>query len=391
MKHICSLFVTTLLFSSLAFSQITINAEDVLALTGKSFTQEGTLSESIQVTPGMSGADQSWDLSAIPMDSSISITWSFELPENTPYGDDFPDANFVQIFTFDTLGVSLASYTYGKVSNSEFISLGDVSISSFGPFNDTTFDSFSDTVALFPLTYQKSWSEVSVDTTDFFGTLEITVDSTEYLVDAWGTVTVPAGSFDCLRIRTTDNSTGYTTINGIPIDSSDFSSVSYIWMSKDAFIVATMESQEGSSDPDFSDAALFTRLAGTGTSIVDTMGTDTTVTDTMVTDTTGMDTTATPIQSLLEVVPDIQLSPNPAQGELTLSFTLPEKMPMDIGIYDLRGRRVHTLVSGSQLPGEYAYTWRGRTDGGTLIRPGWYVALLSSGDKGHAVKFLWKP
>ena len=391
MKHICSLFVTTLLFSSLAFSQITINAEDVLSLTGKSFTQEGTLSESIQVTPGMAGANQSWDLSAIPMDSSVSITWTFETPENTPYGDDFPEANFVQVFAFDTLGISIANYNYAKVSNSEFISVGDVSITSFLGMADTTFESFSDTTALFPLSYQKSWSEVSRDTTDFFGTMEVTVDSTEYLVDAWGTVTVPAGSFECLRIRTTDNSTGFTMVNGFPIDSTDFSSVSYIWMSKDAFIVATMESQEGSADPDFSDAAFFTRLAGTGGSVVDTMGTDTTVTDTMVTDTTGMDTTATPIQSLLEVVPNILLSPNPAQGQLTLSFTLPEKMPMDIGIYDLRGRRVHTLVSGPQLPGEYTYSWQGKTDSGTLIRPGWYVALLSSGDKGYALKFLWKP
>ncbi|MEM9717716.1 MAG: FlgD immunoglobulin-like domain containing protein [Bacteroidota bacterium] len=396
MKHICSLLFTSMLFYSLAFSQITITSEDVLSLRGNSFTQEGTLSESVDVTPGMAGPDQTWDLGAIPMDSTINITWSFEPPENTPYAADFPDANFVQVFTFDTLGISLATYNYGKVSETEFISLGDVTITSFGSLADTTFDAFGDTIAIFPLTYEKSWTEVSSDTVDFFGTESITVDSTEYFVDAYGTVTVQAGAFECLRIRTTDKSTEYTVVSGITIDSTDFSSVSYIWISKEAFIIATMESQEGSSDPDFSDAALFTRLAGTGTSMMDTTVMDTTVMDTTVMDTTVMDTTisdttTTPIQSLVEVVTDIQLSPNPARGRLTLSFTLPEKMPLDIGIYDLRGRRVHTLVSGTQSPGSYAYSWQGKTESGALIRPGWYVALLNSGERGHAIKFLWKP
>ena len=386
MKHICSLLFTTLIFSSLAFSQITITADDVLSLTGKSFSQDGTLLESIQANPGMAGANQSWDLGAIPMDSMVTITWSFESPENTPYAADFPEANFVQSFAFDTLGFSVATYTYGKVTDTEFISLGDVSITSFSIFSDTTFEEFTDTVALFPLTYEKSWSEVSRDTVDFFGTTEIIVDSTEYLVDAWGSVTVPAGTFDCLRIRTIDYSTGFESVGGIPTDTSDFSSVSYLWISKEAFIVGTMESQEGNTDPDFDSASFFTRLSGTGTTIIDTMGMDTTGTDT-----TGMDTTATPIRSLLEVVEDVELSPNPAQGELTLSFTLPKKMPMNVEIYDLRGRRVHTLLSGTQLPGKYAYSWQGKTDSGNQIQPGWYVAVLKSDDRGHAIKFLWRP
>ncbi len=386
MKHFCSLLLTSLLFSSLAFSQITISSEDVLSLSGKSFTQEGTLVESIAANPGMAGANQSWDLGAIPMDSMVTITWTFESPENTPYGDDFPDANFVQTFVFDTLGFSVGTYNYAKVTETEFISLGEVSISSFLSFGDTTIEESSDTVALFPLTYEKSWSEVSRDTVDFFGTTEIIVDSTEYLVDAWGSVTVPAGTFDCLRIRTIDYSTGFESVGGIPTDTSDFSSVSYLWISKEAFIVGTMESQEGNTDPDFDSASFFTRLSGTGTTVIDTMGMDTTVTDT-----TGMDTTTTSIPSLLEIVEEVELSPNPAQGELTLSFTLPQKMPMEVGIYDLRGRRVHTLVSGTHLPGKYAYSWQGKTDNGNSIHPGWYVAVLNSGDRGHAMKFLWRP
>ena len=390
MKQVCSLLFISFLFSSLAFSQITVTSQDILSLTGNSFTQEGYFgeSEAFPASPGMAGANQTWMLDTIAIDTSALITWSFELPENTPFGDSFPDANFVQVFAIDTLGISTASYNYAKISDTEYISIGDVSVSSFFGIADTSLSTLSDTVAIFPLTFEKSWTTTSVDSFEFFGTTEIEIDTTENLIDGYGNVVIPAGTFECLRLQTVTKSTSFNKVGGAIIDTTESIDVSYIWITKNAFLAATMDGAEGSSDTEFTTASSFSRLfAG---AMVDTTGSDTTMTDTTGTDTMVTDTMATPIGSLLEVVEDVELSPNPAVGELTISFRVPEKMPMDVAIYDLRGRKVHTLTHSTLLPGEYAYSWQGKTNRGNQIRSGWYVAVLTSGKRGHAMKFLWQ-
>lgn len=390
MKQVCSLVFFTFLISSLAFSQITITSDDILSLIGNSFTQEGYAGEAeeIEVSPGMAGADQTWTLDTVEIDTALFSTWSFEAPENTPYADSFPGANFVQIFVIDTLGIRSANYNYAQITGSEYISIGNVSESSFFTLTDTSFSFMSDTVAIFPLTFESEWTTTTVDSFDSFGSTQVFYDTTENVVDGYGSVVVPAGTFECLRLQTISRSTTINKQGGTPVDTASSIDVAYIWIAKDAFLSATMDGPEGSSDPNFTTASSFTRLFAGGR--VDTMVTDTSGTDTTMTDTTGTDTMSTPLSSLLEIVEDVELSPNPAVGELTISFRVPDKMPMDVAIYDLRGRKVHTVTSGTLLPGEYAYSWQGKTNRGNQIRSGWYVAVLTSGNRGHAMKFLWR-
>lgn len=79
----------------------------------------------------------------------------------------------------------------------------------------------------------------------------------------------------------------------------------------------------------------------------------------------------------------LMVGPNPAAGTSEAAFTLPSASTVDLGVYDLAGRRVCALVSHEQLAsGPHARTWDGRSDDGAAVAPGIYlVRLETSGNR----------
>ena len=67
-----------------------------------------------------------------------------------------------------------------------------------------------------------------------------------------------------------------------------------------------------------------------------------------------------------------------------LSLSTPR--PVEIGIYDLSGRRVRVLFSGEEANGRYVdKLWNGRDDAGQMVPPGLYLARIEvAGDSGGA-------
>ena len=49
--------------------------------------------------------------------------------------------------------------------------------------------------------------------------------------------------------------------------------------------------------------------------------------------------------------------PNPASGTTTFTFTLPERAAVSLDVYDVLGRRVARLLSGTYAPGLHRLTW----------------------------------
>ena len=73
-------------------------------------------------------------------------------------------------------------------------------------------------------------------------------------------------------------------------------------------------------------------------------------------------------------------APNPFNPRTTLSFTLPAATPCRLAIFDLRGRRVATLVDGQVLgPGRQGLVWDGRDEHGQEVASGVYAARLTAG------------
>ncbi len=71
----------------------------------------------------------------------------------------------------------------------------------------------------------------------------------------------------------------------------------------------------------------------------------------------------------------LQLSeprPNPTAGETRFSVTLDRESEVEIGVYDLNGRRVATVHRGMLTAGPHEFTWQGRNDQGSAVPNGIY-------------------
>jgi hypothetical protein len=77
-----------------------------------------------------------------------------------------------------------------------------------------------------------------------------------------------------------------------------------------------------------------------------------------------------------------RLRPNPSQGRLTLEFTLQRASNLEIGIYDVRGRKVKTISRGFRAAGPHLVKWDGQGENGNEIPAGVYFVRLSGEVRG---------
>ena len=81
--------------------------------------------------------------------------------------------------------------------------------------------------------------------------------------------------------------------------------------------------------------------------------------------------------------------PNPFRDRTTLTYTLPEQMTVHIEIYDVLGRKVHTLVREKKQPaGAHTLTWEGTTDSGAAVASGTYFARIRAGTHSEILKMV---
>lgn len=74
------------------------------------------------------------------------------------------------------------------------------------------------------------------------------------------------------------------------------------------------------------------------------------------------------------------VSPNPGTTS-TVSFTIPAKAEVELGIYDLQGRRVAQLFRGVIEAGTHTRQWDGRDASGRSVGAGIYYYRLRVGAK----------
>jgi parallel beta-helix repeat protein len=73
--------------------------------------------------------------------------------------------------------------------------------------------------------------------------------------------------------------------------------------------------------------------------------------------------------------------PNPFNPKTAIRYTVPSPGgPVHLTVYDLRGRRVRTLVDEVKSGGEYLAVWRGRDDEGRELASGVYFYRMEIGD-----------
>lgn len=75
-----------------------------------------------------------------------------------------------------------------------------------------------------------------------------------------------------------------------------------------------------------------------------------------------------------------QNAPNPSRGgETEIAFGLPAPADIELRIFDLQGRQVRSLASGTREAGLHRVRWDGRDDSGMKVSPGIYWYRYSDG------------
>jgi PA domain/FlgD Ig-like domain len=85
----------------------------------------------------------------------------------------------------------------------------------------------------------------------------------------------------------------------------------------------------------------------------------------------------------VEPAPDrglaFSLGPNPTRSGGLVRFTLPQARDIDVGVFDVSGRRVANLAHGAMAAGTHELSWRRVDDEGRPVAPGVYQVRLAAG------------
>jgi hypothetical protein len=82
--------------------------------------------------------------------------------------------------------------------------------------------------------------------------------------------------------------------------------------------------------------------------------------------------------SILNPLVNVRTSPNPTQGETTVSFELKSPLSCSLRIYNLKGQLVRSLAEERMLSGSQDLVWDGRDFSGRAVSAGIYLARISS-------------
>lgn len=177
------------------------------------------------VSAGPSGANVTWDFSAYTGSNVVTTTTNACPGEANCFR--FPGANRI------TKPVSIDSYNFNSVSDTEAVLLGSYSGPGLGSVTETYTDPLID--YKFPITYLQQFNDTyQSNTVSGIGNTNET-GQVDYSVDGYGTIITPAGTFtNVLRIKRLRTST--QTVTGIPTPIS-LTNESYQWISQNEGLV----------------------------------------------------------------------------------------------------------------------------------------------------------
>lgn len=82
--------------------------------------------------------------------------------------------------------------------------------------------------------------------------------------------------------------------------------------------------------------------------------------------------------------------PNPFERTMRYAYAISSGVDLvDIGVFDVAGRRIRSLVRGSQTAGQYEVVWNGLGDDGTRIKAGIYFLRASVGSQNRVARVVY--
>lgn len=354
-KWVTVLGLVLLFMSHQSTAQISITSNTLTGWVGFTQTIHTDTSGSVTIEVGEAGPNQTWDFTNLPSDG-FSIVQEMKTAASTPYAGQFPSANYAFITQFPSSPEFGSIYNYVNISSSQVLSVGDVMVA-----DGTIIDSEKDGTQITPLpiTYGETWTSTTSDTFALPGLgATITTLTETYTVDAWGTIKLPSGEYQCLRWKNEGVAEQKSVVAGVEVPISSFTYIDYQWIGLNSLYLASASSMENETDPDFNTASEVSWLASVSGS-------------------TDITQRVANVPEEFEVFANY---PNPFNPSTRMSFQLPQQEFVTLRIFDINGRIVRTLVSQPLSAGMHEFTWNGTNAQGELVAGGTYFYQVVAGE-----------
>ena len=290
-----------MLICSVSIAQPTLTATGMNPVIGNSYTGESAN----YVSPGSSGASQTWNLSS--MSGTSSSTANAVAPGSTSYGGSFPNSNLAW-------SGSGGSAVYYKTSTS--------ALQFYGAASGTSVLSYSNPEDLlhYPFTYNNTYNDTWAVNYNSGGYTVYRTGTTTVTADSYGTLVTPAGTFtNVLRIHFVENYQDSMYIMGPQVVT--YNNDEYIWYKEGTHVQL---------------ATVYTLTPSTGSPT-----------------TSGSYTTLTSgINDFSEILSSSDLYPNPTSDKVTIDFTLTKNQKADVRLFNEVGQQVKISQSVYGIQGE---------------------------------------
>jgi hypothetical protein len=325
-----------------------IHSTDFPSTVGTKLVTNSSVDETLDVDVGTTGGPQTWDFTAI--NTPESITQYIVNKSTTPFADSFPTANLVTMLYFD---VDSISYFYSLLSSSQLTSQG----SGFDLSDTSWVWKYQRSTPLlnFPVNYNDVWYWATYLEFEVEGVTQCWLDSAKCTYDAWGTVAIPLGNFECARVKSEVTIITEAKLGEIVMFTDTSKSVEYAWFSPGHGYIADITSFGGEEDPNFTQAEFFSCL---GENL------------------TGVEEQREPEQAFNFTLR--QNYPNPFNPQTKIEYYLFEESEVELSIYNALGQKVKTLIDQHQIPGGKEVFWDGKDDKGNEVSSGIYFYKLKT-------------
>lgn len=204
-----------------------------------------------------------------------------------------------------------------------------------------------------PLTKDsETWIEYrQVTVKQFFLWTATITDSSKIEVDGWGDLTVPSGTYPCLKLKRTENRNVFVE----NLVDEDIKTYTYLWVTYDYQPVLSIT---GMDSADFNTALYVIRSASPISSPV------------------ICDPECGPVAAASRDFVLSQNYPNPFNPTTTITYTLPENAEVKLSVYSLLGQEIQTLQNGYQQQGSHHVVWNGLNNRGQQVPSGVYIYQL---------------
>ncbi|MEO6883959.1 MAG: T9SS type A sorting domain-containing protein [Bacteroidia bacterium] len=304
-KTLQNLIFTASLFAAfISAAQPTLTEANIAPVIGDQYTENITG----YVSPGTSGANQTWNLSS--MTSSSSSTTNAVSVSSTTYGSSFPSATIA----FSASG----NVSYEKISATAEQNYGIVQ-------GGTTVIAYSnpEDILRFPFAYTNTYTDPWATTYVSSGYTYYRAGTTAVTADGYGTLKLPSGTYsNVMRVHFVQNYQDSTNISGNPIIIT-YQNDEYMWyLANNHSPIATVNTFTANGSPSQSG----TYLNNITTGIAEN-----------------------------SMLTGFNLYPNPASTELNVNVSLAANKKVEINLLNVLGESVGTTIIADGLQGNNTY------------------------------------